>query len=67
MSHNIHISARFRKEPDYGRLARALLQFLEEEEAAAHQADIGLEGQGHEQGAAAELARGGQPAAEGQQ
>jgi hypothetical protein len=34
MSHDIRISARFRKEPDYGRLARALLQFLEDQAAA---------------------------------
>lgn len=31
MNQDVRISARFRKEPDYGRLARALLQFLEEE------------------------------------
>jgi hypothetical protein len=31
MSQDVRISARFRKEPDYGRLARALLQFLEEQ------------------------------------
>ena len=43
MSHQIRISARFRKEPDYGRLARALLQFLEGE-AEVEQAGADPEG-----------------------
>jgi hypothetical protein len=32
VSHHVRITARFRKEPDYGRLARGLLQFLEDQE-----------------------------------
>jgi hypothetical protein len=40
MKHQVHISARFRKEPDYGKLARALLALVEEieqQEAEAEQ------------------------------
>lgn len=65
MSHDIRISARFRKEPDYSRLARALLQFLEDE-AAATKPDVEPEGEGQDHDAVGAPVADGESVAEGQ-